>query len=287
VTRKPRHASIKPLALAAATVCSGWLLQAAQNTSATQPWTFVASGDARNCGSVVMPAIADTARAAKAAFYWHLGDFRRMAGQDEDIVNLPQHLVAPLTSPQYRAMAWQGVLDRHYAQPDAGRYYLTADDAEGLVVRPQSTFDEAVPNHNGLIAQNLVRLAALAGDDGYRIKVDKLFDSLLPLAAESLFNHVSPLNALDLRLRAAEIVVTGEGPQADALVAAALKLPFLDRILLRAARADALPASHPARDKVAATGGQPAAFVCVGERCSLPVVSPDKIAEAAGGMRAS
>ena len=186
-----------------------------------------------------------------------------------------------------RAMAWQGVLDRHYAQPDAGRYYLTADDAEGLVVRPQSTFDEAVPNHNGLIAQNLVRLAALAGDDGYRIKVDKLFDSLLPLAAESLFNHVSPLNALDLRLRAAEIVVTGEGPQADALVAAALKLPFLDRILLRAARADALPASHPARDKVAATGGQPAAFVCVGERCSLPVVSPDKIAEAAGGMRAS
>jgi uncharacterized protein YyaL (SSP411 family) len=61
------------------------------------------------------------------------------------------------------AVSWQQVLDRHYGQPGAGRYYLTADDAEGLVVRPQSTLDEAIPNHNGLIAQNLVRLAALTG----------------------------------------------------------------------------------------------------------------------------
>jgi uncharacterized protein YyaL (SSP411 family) len=184
-----------------------------------------------------------------------------------------------------RAIAWQGVLDRHYAQPEAGRYYLTADDAEGLVIRPQSTFDEAVPNHNGLIAQNLVRLAVLAGDDAYRNKVDALFDGLLPLATESLFNHVSPLNALDLRLRAAEIVVTGEGAAADALVQAALKLPFADRIVLRAPRADTLPASHPARDKIAAAAGQAAAFVCVGERCSLPVTSADKLVEAVDGMR--
>ena len=55
-----------------------------------------------------------------------------------------------------------------------------------------------------------------------------MLDGLLPLAAENLFSHVSPLNALDLRLRAAEIVVTGEGAAADALIAAALKLPFLD-----------------------------------------------------------
>jgi uncharacterized protein len=184
-----------------------------------------------------------------------------------------------------RAIAWQAVLDRHYLHPDTGRYYLTADDAEGLVIRPQSTFDEAVPNHNGLIAQNLVRLAVLAGDDAFRTKADTLFDGLLPLATESLFNHVSPLNALDLRLRAAEIVVTGEGAAADALVAAALKLPFADRIVLRAPRADALPASHPARDKIAASAGQAAAFVCVGERCSLPVADAAALRDAVGGMR--
>jgi uncharacterized protein len=183
-----------------------------------------------------------------------------------------------------RAIAWQGVLDRHYPHPDAGRYYLTADDAEGLVVRPQSTFDEAVPNHNGLIAQNLVRLAVLTGDDNYRTAVDRLLDGLLPMAAESLFNHVSPLNALDLRLRAAQIVVTGEGTAAEALVRAALALPFVDRIVLRAPRPDVLPASHPARDKIAASAGAVAAFVCVGERCSLPVTNADGLVDAVGGM---
>ena len=57
--------------------------------------------------------------------------------------------------------AWQGTLDRHYANPDTGGYFLTADDAEGLVVRPSATTDDATPNPNALAAQNLVRLAAL------------------------------------------------------------------------------------------------------------------------------
>ncbi len=39
-------------------------------------WRFLASGDSRNCGDVVMPGIAETARKNQAAFYWHLGDLR-------------------------------------------------------------------------------------------------------------------------------------------------------------------------------------------------------------------
>jgi uncharacterized protein YyaL (SSP411 family) len=102
---------------------------------------------------------------------------------------------------------------------------------------------------------------------------------LLPLAAENLFSHVSPLGALDMRLRLAEIVVTGEGAAADALTKAALKIPFVIRSVMRAPRADILPAAHPARDKIAATSGA-AAFVCVGETCSLPVTTPDQLAAA-------
>src|SRR6202035_2471710 len=45
-----------------------------------------------------------------------------------------------------RALDWQAGLDRHYANPDTGGYFLTANDAEGLVVRPNSTADEATPN---------------------------------------------------------------------------------------------------------------------------------------------
>jgi uncharacterized protein YyaL (SSP411 family) len=92
------------------------------------------------------------------------------------------------------------------------------------------------------------------------------------------------LNGLDLRLRMAEIVVVGSGARAEALAAAALKLPFLDRIVLRARSAGALPPLHPAQEKIKATT-EAAAFICVGEQCSLPVTEPTQIAETIKAVR--
>jgi hypothetical protein len=183
-----------------------------------------------------------------------------------------------------RALAWQGALDRHYADEMSGGYFLTANDAEGLVVRPNATADEATPNPNSVAAHNLLRLAMASGQDAYRAQADKLFDGVLPLAAGNVYMHLALFNAVDLRLRGAEIVVTGEGREADALVAAALALPALDRAVLRAHAADALPASHPAQEKIKAASGA-AAFICVGERCSLPVTEPAGIADAVREMR--
>jgi uncharacterized protein YyaL (SSP411 family) len=183
-----------------------------------------------------------------------------------------------------RALAWQDALDRHYANRETGGYFLTADDAEGLVVRPNATADEATPNPNSVAAHNLLRLAVVSGQDHWRAQADKLFDGVVPLAADNIFMHLALFNALDLRLRAAEIVVAGEGREADALIAAALALPALDRIVLRAPSAEALSASHPAQEKIKATR-EPAAFICVGERCSLPVTEPARIAEVVKEMR--
>jgi uncharacterized protein YyaL (SSP411 family) len=182
------------------------------------------------------------------------------------------------------ALAWQRALDAHYANPATGGYFLTAADAEGLIVRPASTADDATPNANAIAAQNLVRLAVPSGDDQWRARADRLFDGVLAAASENVYSHVALLNALDLRLRAAEIVVTGQGARSDALHAAALQVPFTDRMVLRAANAQALPASHPAQTKIAAAPGA-AAFVCVGETCSLPVLEPDKIIAAAAAIR--
>jgi uncharacterized protein len=182
-----------------------------------------------------------------------------------------------------RAIAWQRALDRHYANPETGGYFLTADDAEGLIVRPHSTMDDATPNTNAVAAQNLARLAVLAGDDSWRAAADRLFDGVLPIAADMLFGHMALLNALDFRLRAAEIIVTGAGDASERLVAAALRLPVVERAVLRAPMQEVLPATHPAFDKIAAAPN--AAFVCVGERCSLPVIEPDALAPAVAAMR--
>jgi uncharacterized protein len=181
-----------------------------------------------------------------------------------------------------RALGWQGTLDRHYANAETGGYYLTANDAQGLVVRPSATTDDATPNANGMAAQNLVRLFVLSGQLAWREQADRLFEGVLSRAGDNLFGHLSLLNALDLRLRVAEIVVTGDDAQARSLLAAARKLPFLERTVVHAPAT--LRATRAGQEKIAAST-ESAAFVCLGETCSLPVREPQEIAAAVANMR--
>jgi hypothetical protein len=75
---------------------------------ATPTWKFAISGDSRNCGDIVMPAIASGVRKSGAEFYWHLGDFRAIYTFDEDMVppaklGLPPK---PLYIISYLTAAW-------------------------------------------------------------------------------------------------------------------------------------------------------------------------------------
>ena len=185
-----------------------------------------------------------------------------------------------------QALQWQQALDRDYINAENGTYYLTAANAEGLVIRPAATTDEATPNHNAVAAQNLIRLAVLSGDDAWRDKADRLIAAVAPLIAENLYMHVAMLNAIDLRLRGTEIVVTGRGAGAHALLAAARRLPPIDRIVLHAPSAEAPRDKHPARDKLNASR-EPQAFVCVGETCSLPIRDAAALGSAIEAMRRS
>jgi len=189
-----------------------------------------------------------------------------------------------------RALSWQAALDRHYANPGTGGYFLTADDAQGLVVRPGATSDDATPNANALAAQNLIRLSVFTGNHAWREQADRLIEGVLGRAGDNLFAHLALLNALDLRLRAAEIIVTGRDPQADALLAAARRIPFIDRIVMHAS--DTPQARGPGQDGIRDTirqkieaSAESAAFVCLGETCSLPVTQPRSIAETIAAMR--
>ena len=81
--------------------------QAAPQIAAKLPhgrtWRFAVSGDSRNCGDVVMPAIARSALAHHVDFYWHLGDFRKMTDVDED---MRQQYQGSLSLTDYRRDAW-------------------------------------------------------------------------------------------------------------------------------------------------------------------------------------
>ena len=80
----------------------------AQESKSLETWHFAVSGDSRNCGDVVMPAIAENVRAARAAFYWHLGDYRAIYDFDQDIKarNPTINVIS------YENSAWKDFIDR-------------------------------------------------------------------------------------------------------------------------------------------------------------------------------
>jgi len=84
----------------------------------TPVWKFAVSGDSRNCGDIVMPAIADSVLKSGASFYWHLGDFRAIYDFDEDMVPPASlQLKTPhLTVRSYLGKAWPDFIE-HQLRP--------------------------------------------------------------------------------------------------------------------------------------------------------------------------
>jgi hypothetical protein len=76
-------------------------------------WRFAVSGDSRNCGDVVMPAIAKSALAHSVEFYWHLGDFRVGYDVDED---MQPPLGEKMPIGEYHKIAWDDFI-RHQVEP--------------------------------------------------------------------------------------------------------------------------------------------------------------------------
>ena len=173
-----------------------------------------------------------------------------------------------------QALTWQRALDRDYANAETGSYFLTADDAEGLVVRPPPTTDDATPNPNAVAAQNLIRLALLAGRRwlarkgrpavrGARAARDRE-----PLHAHGAAQRPRPAAARrgdrgDRRRRRRR-------GAARRRARAAVSRPHR---AARAARRKACRRLIRRRPRSRAAGTAQA-FVCIGETCSLPVTDP-------------
>jgi hypothetical protein len=103
------------LAIAMVSLCALMAQTTSAQQPATGPWHFVVSGDSRNCGDVVMPGIAETAKKNQAAFYWHLGDLRAISNIDEDIQHQPEHFAKLPSRDEYLSIAWQDYIDSQIA----------------------------------------------------------------------------------------------------------------------------------------------------------------------------
>jgi hypothetical protein len=107
---------------------------------AQSSWHFAVSGDSRNCGDVVMPAIAKGARADNAQFYWHLGDFRAIYRFDQDYWQT--HLTADpraMNIASYLEGAWRDFIDNQLAPFAPMPVYLAIGNHE--VIPPKTRQD--------------------------------------------------------------------------------------------------------------------------------------------------
>jgi uncharacterized protein YyaL (SSP411 family) len=168
-------------------------------------------------------------------------------------------------------------LRAHHWDADNPGYFLSADDAEALILRPRSNVDEATPSANALMGANLVRLFHLTGKDEYRRDADAMLEASAGAIATNLFTAAGMLNALDMRINAIDLVIlapAGEGN--DAFLDVVRERPDRNIILSLHDSAAALPTTHPAFGK-GAVEGQATAYLCRGETCSLPITAGDSL----------
>jgi hypothetical protein len=130
------------LLFTASAICLfAWLLAPRANArQAAQNWTFVVSGDARNCGDLIAPAIAETARKVNAAFYLHLGDLRSTFNFDEDMVHQPEHIRTPMTVSTYLTAEWPDFIDNQIAPFGALPYFLGIGNHELIAPKTREEY---------------------------------------------------------------------------------------------------------------------------------------------------
>ena len=101
-----------------------------------------------------------------------------------------------------------------FADDQGAALYLTAKDAERLIVRSKPSYDGAVPSGNSVAAFALLRLGILTMDDKIADRADKLIESFSAQLAQSPISLSAMLNALDLRIGPTqEIIIAGNADQ--------------------------------------------------------------------------
>jgi len=198
---------------------------------------------------------------------------------------LQLHKVTGDTAYLEQAIIWVDVLHDHFRDPDRHGYFMTADDAEGLIVRSRNVLDNAVPSANGLMMGVLAHLFHLTGNEVYRARADELVTAFTGDVAAGRYGAACFLNGFDLLTDPVHVTVIGhsDDPGRTALINCALRCGLPNLILDRRCPDETVPPTHPAYGKTL-VGGASAAYLCRGETCSLPITSPQALQAALAAL---
>ncbi len=176
------------------------------------------------------------------------------------------------------ARALVAVLDRRFADPDGGGYFITADDAADLIVRNKHCHDNAVPAGNATLVGVFARLWVLTGEASWHDKARRQVAAFAGELEGNFFPLMTLLNGYELLESATELVIVGAlgDPATEALRQAVYGKSLPNKIVRRLAPGTLLPPSHPAAGK-GLVGGKPALYVCRNMACEAPITDPAQL----------
>lgn len=178
-------------------------------------------------------------------------------------------------------------LEQHHADTKSGGYFLTADDAEGLLAREKPDADMAIPNGNSLALMNQLRLAEFTGEPQWKARATstlRAFSKALGERPHSLDEMLLGVDYFYDRPKEIAVVLPNQGNREDAVpLLRVLQQTFLpNRVLVVSEEAQLtgeLAKRLPWTAEKIAQGGKPTAYVCEEGLCELPTSSPSVLAE--------
>ena len=170
------------------------------------------------------------------------------------------------------------LLARFRDEEDHG-FFTTGADAPPLIVRPKDAQDNATPAENSLAANGLLRLAALTGDPSYAEPAAAWLRVMAPLLGEHPTAFAYLLGALERYLApSVEVAIVGEPDDAATqALRAEVTTRFLPNVVVLQTRPGAGADLSPLLAERGLVDGRPAAYVCEGYVCDLPVTDPDAL----------
>ncbi|MDH3981900.1 MAG: thioredoxin domain-containing protein [Kiritimatiellaceae bacterium] len=109
------------------------------------------------------------------------------------------------------ALNYNDILAKAFIDSTGGGYFMTADDAEELIVRPKELYDGAIPSGNSVQMLNLLKLARLTGRSELERQAVETGKSFSGMIERSPANFAQALTALQFAEgEAIELVVVGE-----------------------------------------------------------------------------
>lgn len=176
------------------------------------------------------------------------------------------------------ALRYNTKLTQSFADEKGGGFFMTADDAEELIVRPKEVYDGAIPSGNSVQMLNLLKLARLTGRSEFEqqaIDGGKAFDGKIE---RSPSNFAQALMALHFATEeTVEIVVVGERGVAatEDLLKYIHSVYNPSKVVLfkDVSNADKLSSLAPFTKDQTMVNGQATVYICRNFACEKPIHS--------------